>query len=844
MMPHLPIDEVLPDIKAALADSTRAVLQAPPGAGKTTMVPLALLDESWLDGRLIIMLEPRRLAARNAAARMASLLGEKAGETVGYQIKMERCLSKKTKILVVTEGILARRLQSDPALEDVALLIFDEFHERSLHADLSLALALQSQELLRPELRLLVMSATLAASSISELLDDAPVIRSEGKSFPVNTTYLDPKTPQPDRRSLNARLSTVVMEALRQEEGSILVFLPGAREIRALQKSLDGHISKAAMTSVLIAPLYGALSKTEQDHAILPAAKGKRKVVLATNIAETSLTIEGITMVIDSGLERVSLFDPGSGMDRLVTIPITEDSATQRCGRAGRLGPGHCFRLWHKGRALIKHTRAELLSADLTSMMLELAQWGVKEPEELRWLDLPPKKAVEHALELLKELSMLSADGVITKHGEAALALGLHPRLSHMLLKAQSLGHAYEGSLLAALLSEGDIFRSSRSTDIVERLRILDERSFGHTSVDRGKAQRVLEQAQRFGQRLERMKRKGTFDAEIIGVLLGFAYPDRIARRRGAKERRYLLSGGKGAILDLESEQFGREFLAVAELDGAKQEARIYLAADITLAQIEHYFWEQIGEELSVSWNRESGRVESRIKTTFLQLLLEERQSDKASSEAIAQTLMEGIRMQGLDALPWTKEDLHLRQRVTFLNISERRYPEIFSQNDMPDLSEDWLLTEMGRWLLPYLYGISDLKGCRRLNMGKILTSMIDWKQKQLIDVLAPVSITVPSGSKIAIDYSDPEVPVLAVRLQELFGQKETPSILKGRCKLLIHLLSPAHCPMQVTSDLESFWNGAYHDVKKELRGKYKKHYWPDDPLTAQATSRTKKRMK
>ncbi len=847
MIPHLPIYEVLPEIKVALSDSTRVVLQAPPGAGKTTMVPLALLDESWLDGRLIIMLEPRRLAARNAAARMASLLGEKAGETVGYQIKMERCLSKKTKILVVTEGILTRRLQSDPALEDVALVIFDEFHERSLHADLSLALALQSQELLRPELRLLVMSATLATTSISDLLDDAPIITSEGKSFPVHTTYLDPRTPQLDRKSLNVRLSSVVMEALDQEQGSILVFLPGAREIRALQRSLEGLLSKVTMTTVVVAPLYGALSKAEQDSAILPAKEGKRKVVLATNIAETSLTIEGITMVIDSGLERVSLFDAGSGMDRLVTMPITEDSATQRCGRAGRLGPGRCIRLWHKGRALIRHTRAELLSADLSSMMLELAQWGIKEPAELRWLDLPPKKAVGHALELLKELLMLSAEGVITKHGEAALALGLHPRLAHMLLKAQALGHAHEGALLAALLSEGDIFRSSRSSDIVERLRILDERSFGHTSVDRGKAQRVLEQAHRFGQRLGRAKRdvaKASLDTEIIGVLLGFAYPDRIARCRGAKQRRYLLSGGKGAILDLESEQFGREFLAVAELDGAKQEARIYLAADITLAQIEHYFFEQIREEVSVSWNTEHARVESRVKTSFLQLLLEERQSSKASPEAITCTLMEGIRMQGLDALPWAKEDIRLRQRVTFLDLVRKKEPGLLSETDLPDLSDAWLLENMEVWLLPYLDGISDIKGCRRLGMGKILAGMIDWEQKQKIDVLAPVSITVPSGSKIAIDYSDLEKPVLAVRLQELFGQKETPSILKGRWSLLIHLLSPAHRPMQVTSDLESFWSGAYHDVKKELRGKYKKHYWPDDPLTAQATSRTKKRMK
>lgn len=847
-MNNLPVNDVLPELKSVLLSGSRVVLQAPPGAGKTTLVPIALLDETWLNDKLIIMLEPRRLAARNAASRMASLLGETPGETVGYQIKMERCFSQKTRIFVVTEGILIRYLQADPALEDVALIIFDEFHERSLHADLSLALSLQSQELLRPELKLLVMSATLAASAVSQLLEDAPVIRSEGRSFPVETVYLEARTPQPDRKTLNTRMSTVVIEVLREEKGDILVFLPGAREIRQMQNSLNEFLSKAGIKKVVLTPLYGALSKDEQDRAILPAKNGYRKIVLSTNIAETSLTIEGIATVIDSGLERMSVFNPGSGMNRLETMFIAEDSAIQRCGRAGRLSEGKCYRLWHKGRALLKHIRPELLSADLTTMMLELAQWGISDPEELAWLDLPPKKAVEHAVEMLKELLMLSDEGVITEHGKAAQKLGLHPRLAHMMLRAKTLDYAYEASLLAALLSEGDIFRRSRSSDILARLTILHRREFVYASVDRIRAERVLEEAALFEQRLGIGKRSAKmsreFNTEIVGVLLGFAYPDRIARCRGANERRYLLSNGKGAILDSESEQVGREFLAVAELDGGKTEARIFLAADLTLCQIEQYFSEQIRHEVTVGWNGEAGRVESREKTIFLHLLLDEKQSAKASSEAIAHTLIEAIRSGGLDRLPWTKKSLQLRQRVNFLNAQRDNYPKLLSTVELPDFTDAWLLEMMHEWLLPSLEGVSDLKGCQRLDMTAILMGMISWEQRQHLEALAPAFITVPSGSKIAIDYEDVLRPILAVRLQELFGQKETPAVLKGEFPLLIHLLSPAYRPMQVTSDLKSFWREVYYEVKKELRGKYKKHYWPDDPLTAQATNKTKKHMR
>lgn len=844
-MQNLPVQEALPELKSALAVHTRAVLQAPPGAGKTTIVPLALMDEAWLEGKMIIMLEPRRLAARNAASRMADLLGEKAGERIGYQIRNERCHGKKTRILVVTEGILTRRLQSDPALEGVGLVIFDEFHERNLHADLGLALSLQSQELLRDDLKLLVMSATLNTTAVSALLllDDAPVIQSEGRSYPVDIRYLDPKIPLPDRRTLIPSAAEVIETLLTSEKGSILVFLPGAGEITRLEKRLLGILEEKKITDTLIAPLYGMMDKKAQDAAIA-AHPGIRKVVLATNIAETSLTIEGITLVVDSGLQRTVIFHPGTGMDRMETRFISKDSATQRSGRAGRLGPGKCYRLWHESKVLRPHRAPEILQADLTPLMLEIAAWGA-EVSDLHWMDTPPESATAHAAELLEELGALDASGKITPHGRDILALGLHPRLAHMILRAKALGYAYEASLLAAALEEKDIFTDASrfSSDLIVRLRILHEGKWKRPGIDAWRCKQIIQEAHRFRERSDARDHVDNIDTDITGVLLAFAYPDRIAKCRGTNEQRYLLSGGKGALLSEGDEQTGEPYLVVADLEGSGVEARIYLAAPIRKEQLEDACGDLIRRETETTWNRESRRLEARERTRLGSLILSEQPAPLPTGEAAARALIEGIRTEGPDTLPWTKESRALRQRVTFLNRHKEAYPSLLGGLDLPDLRDKTLSETMEAWLLPYLDGITSLEGCKKLDMKAILLGLIPWEVQQRLDELAPSHITVPSGSRIAVDYSDPDTPVLAVRLQELFGRQETPSVLKRAFPLLIHLLSPAHRPMQVTKDLASFWQNGYDEVKKELRGKYKKHYWPDDPLTAQATGKTKKFM-
>ncbi len=847
-MTDLPVNEVIPQIKTLLREKNQLILQAPPGAGKTTIVPISLLDEEWLGDKMIIMLEPRRLAARNAAERIASLLDEQIGERVGYQIRMERRVSAKTKILVVTEGILTRMLQSDPALESVAMIIFDEFHERSLNADLSLALSLQSQEFVREDLKIMVMSATLNASAVKALLEDAPLVASSGKTYGVKRYYLDPGEPQPDRRSIVKKTCAAIEKSLNTDRGDILVFLPGAGEIKAAKRSVDELLGKMGIGDVLTIPLYGVLAKDDQQKAILPDRHGRRKVVLSTNIAETSLTIEGIKVVIDSGFQRVSLFHSGSGMNRLETIFISEDSAIQRSGRAGRLSEGICYRLWHKNKSLIKHQKPEILRSDLTQMMLELAQWGVKDVSELKWLDLPDPVAVRHAVELLKELMMLADDSTITKHGREALSLGVHPRLAHMILMAKRIDRVYEASLLSSFLVEKEIFKSSgayRDADISLRLSILHEKRFGGGFVDRGRAVRILEQAALFYAKVNAGEsgkmRKSSFDSDIIGVLLGYAYPDRIAKQRAPKDHRYLLSGGKGAFLDIEDTLMGEEFLAVADLNAQGRDAKIFLAASIRLDQIEMYFGTQIKEEAILSWNRDFFRVESRVVKSFLKLMLYEKQSGAVEQEAVSRMLIEGIRLEGLDKLPWKKESDNLRERVNFLNAMKKDKSLLLNEIDLPDFSDEGLLGSLDTWLLPYIVGMSDLKNVQKLDLKKILLGMIPWHQQQLLDKYAPRTVTVPSGSKIVIDYSDTETPVLAVRLQELFGLEDTPTVLKGEKKLLIHLLSPAYRPMQVTYDLKSFWQETYHEVKKELKGKYKKHFWPDDPLSAQAVRGVKR---
>jgi len=858
-MTNLPVNQVVPDIKQALLTGNQLVLQAPPGAGKTTVVPLALLDQPWLGDKKIIMLEPRRLAARNAAARMAFLLGESTGETVGYQIRAERCYGQQTKILVVTEGILTRMLQGNPELADAALVIFDEFHERNLHADLSLAFCLQSQELLRPGLKLLVMSATLDTSAVSQLLDDAPVITSQGRTYPVENIFLPTTAATPEPNRISDTVVSLLEQVLAEEPGNVLVFMPGVREIKRVERALKTRLTAQQHGDMIIAPLYGDLSREQQDRAIQPCDAGRHKIVLATNIAETSLTIEGVSIVVDSGLQREARFNPGSGMNRLDTVFISQDSADQRSGRAGRLGPGKCYRLWTQSQhnRLARHSTAEILFSDLAPLILELANWGVREVDELRWMDQPNAGAVAQARELLHELGAIDENSSISPHGRQLLDTGAHPRLAHMMIRAAESGHGYDACLLAALLTERDIFTAGpgRTADIAPRLALLraikhDKSTRSNASANLQQCRLVIRSADQLYRRISRLDNRDSTNAidqhDLPGVLLAYAYPDRIAHARHPADNRYLLSSGKGAFLDPGEVLASAEMIVAAELDGHRREARIYRAAPLSLQQLEAHFATRIETTTSVNWNSQSLRVDAITQTRLGAIVLEERQAESASLDDVHAALLEGIRLNGLDCLPWDKRALSLRQRIRFLHtqqgLDDITDPQLVLL-DLPDLSDEHLLPHLETWLLPHLDAHNSIKKLQSLDMHAILLGALTWSQRQTLDALAPTHITVPSGSRIAIDYIDPNAPVLAVRLQELFGLQQTPSVINNKFNLLLHLLSPGYKPMQVTQDLASFWHTTYYEVRKELRGKYKKHYWPDDPLTAQATSRTRRRM-
>jgi len=827
-MKILPITQVIPDVKEKLQHHNRLVLQAPPGAGKTTALPLALLDALWLEGKKIIMLEPRRLAVRTAATRMAEMLGEKVGERIGYQVKMDSVQSDRTRLLIVTEGILTRKLQHDPALEDVALIIFDEFHERSLHADLSLALSLESQTILRDDLKILLMSATLNTDAISKLLNNAPIIESQGRSYPVERIYLAPATPQPSFKEIGTFTAQAILRSLKADEGNILVFLPGVRQIKEVEKLLRPHIGK----DVLLAPLYGNLSKEAQHQAIEPPPSDKRKVVLATNIAQTSLTIEGIKVVIDSGLHNVSVFNPFSGMNKLEVQFISEDSAIQRAGRAGRLSAGKCYHLWHASKILPKHDTPEILQADLSQLVLELAKWGCDDVTTLSWLDTPPLTSLEHAQTLLQSLGALDEKGHITPHGEAMQRYGLHPRLAHMMLKAKVLGLSYEASLLAVLVTEKDIFTHNyRSTNLQERVETLHDVACQNTIngsfVDLKQCRYLLANAKKL-----EPKRSDTLHTEMLGILLAFAYPDRIAQLRHTNGTTYLLSNGKGAHLHAEETLFNTPFLVVSDLNAKESNATIYKALPVTRTQLQEHM--QTITAQRITWNEVQARVEVREVQMLGKLTLQEKQLKTADTPEVTEVLLEEIEAMGLEVLTWSKEATRLKERVTFLH---------HHQQGFPDFSDDWLLENLDVWLAPYLEGITSLKGLQSLDLYPILLGQLSYEQTQMLDRLAPAKLKVASSSNIAIDYHNPEQPILAVRLQEMFGTTDTPTIMNGKVKLMLHLLSPAHRPMQVTQDLANFWATTYDEVKKELRGKYKKHYWPDNPLEAQATSKTKKRM-
>ncbi|AWF81091.1 ATP-dependent helicase HrpB [Microbulbifer sp. A4B17] len=850
-MSDLPIQSILPKLLQTMSGHSNVVLQAPPGAGKTTAVPLALLNEPWLNGKNIIMLEPRRLAARTAAARMASQLGERVGETVGFQVRGERKSSRRTRILVVTEGILTRLLQADPELVSSALVIFDEFHERSLQADLSLALCLQSQEYLRDDLKLLVMSATLDTDAISSLLNNAPTITSEGRNFPVDIEYLDQREEPEGPRQVPSLMASKIVQSLRREEGSILAFLPGVAEIKQVETLLTERLNEDNNhQNIVIAPLFGDLSREQQDQAISPPAEGVRKIVLATNVAETSLTIEGVRIVIDSGLMRETRFNPNSGMNQLVTSNISQASATQRTGRAGRLSAGYCLRLWSEGRqrSLNSKNTPEINRSDLAPLALELAKWGVNDVSELYWLDTPPPGPMAQAQQLLQQLGAIDEKLRITPHGTSMLTFGAHPRLAHMLVTSVDWGLQQQACLLAALLSERDIFRGEArwDRDIGKRIQLLKSQGNDHRG-DRNAIHRIRQQAKTWLSQLIEFtpstdKPQQVLDSsDEIGVLLGLAYPDRIAKTRGDSARRFLLSSGRGAHFSHDDALALSEYLVIADLDGQGRDARIQLAAELSLEALKAAFAPLIKDEITVGWDNASGRAEALQQSRLGSLILHQQSTKEVPAEALSLALLKAIRERGLSSLPWSPEAKQLCSRVEFLRQSQG-CEDLLADTPVPDWSDDVLLETMQDWLLPHLQGLHKLEQLAQLDLINILRGQLDWNFQQKLDELAPSHYLVPSGSRIRIDYRETP-PILAVRLQELFGLAQTPTILSKRYPLMIHLLSPAQRPVQITRDLANFWANTYQEVKKELRIKYQKHYWPDDPLTAVATTKTKKRM-
>jgi ATP-dependent helicase HrpB len=832
----LPINEALPALKAALIARTEALLEAPPGAGKSTIVPRALLSAPWLKDQKILMLEPRRIAARAVANRMAMLLGESVGRTVGFRTRLETRVSRETHIEVVTEGILTRMLQGDSALAGIGCVIFDEFHERSLNADLGLALCIESQQNLRDDLRILVMSATLDLAPIARLLGNAPIVSAQGRSFEVATHFV----PRRNEVHLELQVSQLVRAALREHAGDVLCFLPGAAEIRRVQRTLEesdlGH-------GILLLPLYGELEGAAQDAALAPAAAGQRKVVLATSIAETSLTIEGVRIVVDSGMRRYSEFDPETGMSRLVTGKVSQAAADQRRGRAGRLSEGVCYRLWSEGThaSLSPQTPPEILHADLAPLALELSCWGATDANSLAWLDPPPPAPLAQARELLQQLEAIDAATRVTAHGRTLEKLGMHPRLAHMLVKARELGAERLACDLAAILSERDILRAgvgSRDADLRLRIAVLrgDEREVpGGATVD----QRAKAQAQRTSALWQRDLRGARDTADphrASGILLAWAYPDRIAQARG-EVGRYLLANGRGARFAEAQSLAKSEYIVAAELDGAERDARIFLAAPIGLDDLTKHFRALTKETAEIRWDERAGALSAKQELRLGALLLASADIRDPDPEAMQQAVLTGLKQVGIAGLPWSKELRQWRARVLLM----RQYA-VPSPAPWPDLSDETLDRTLEEWAAPWIVGFTRREHFSRMDLSNALHSFLTHAQTVILQREAPTHFTVPSGSHVPIDYPDGENPSLSVRLQELFGLRETPTVAGGKLPLLLKLLSPAGRPVQITKDLMSFWNRGYHEVKKDLKGRYPKHYWPDDPYTAQATRRAKPR--
>ncbi len=813
----LPIDDALPRLTVALAANHAAVLVAPPGAGKTTRVPLVLLDQPWAASKKILLLEPRRLAARAAAARMAWTLGEQVGDTVGLRVRFGSKVSKRTRVEVITEGVFTRLVLDDPSLEGVAAVLFDEFHERSLDADLGLALARDAQQGLREDLKLLVMSATLDGARVAALLGNAPVVKSEGRAFAVETRYLG----RDQRAPIERQIVDAAQRALRADAGSLLVFLPGAAEIRRTETQLKERV---ADKNVDIVALYGALDAREQDRAISPAPAGRRKVVLATSIAETSLTIEGVRVVIDSGLSRVPRYEPDVGLTRLETVRVSRAAADQRRGRAGRTEPGVCYRLWDEPQtgSLEPYTRPEILSADLSSFVLDLAQWGASDPGKLAFLDSPPAPALSEAKALLTELGAIDAQGRITEEGRKLRQLPLPPRLARMVVDAAAEGAGAQGAAIAAVLTERGL--GGDDPDLRHR---LDQ--FRRDRSRRAEDARAM--VKRWTDAVGGKDRGGD---HAPGSLLALAYPDRIAKSRGGGSGAFLLANGRGGMVDPASSLAREPYLTVAELTGAAAASRIILTAPITLPEIEARFAGKIEDREAVTFDDASASLRARRSRRLGAVVLAEQIKQVTPDSDTAHILAQGLVGLGLDRLPWSKVALQWRNRVRFLRGTEGE--------EWPDLSNEGLARNAAEWLEPLLLDKTTRAEISAEQLSDAVSALVPWNLRRRLDAEAPTHFTAPSGSHVPIDYEAEEGPKLSIRVQELFGLARHPAIAGGRVPLVIELLSPAHRPVQVTRDLPGFWRGSYADVKAEMRGRYPKHPWPDDPLTALATRRAKRR--
>ncbi|MBW9118291.1 ATP-dependent helicase HrpB [Rhizobium cauense] len=812
-LPDLPVSHVLPAICAALGTRGRAVLSAPPGAGKTTLVPLYLLDQEWRRDGKIILLEPRRLAARAAASRMASLLGETVGETVGYRMRLDTKISSKTRVEVVTEGVFARMILDDPELSGVSTVIFDEFHERSLDADFGLALALDVQSALRDDLRVLVMSATLDVARVSALLDQPPLIESMGRSYPIDIRYQD----RPGGERIEDAMARTIIDAHASESGSILAFLPGQAEIARTAERLEGRFDR----HTLIAPLYGNLTQKEQDAAIRPAEPGTRKIVLATSIAETSITIDGVRIVIDSGLQRLPVFEASTGITRLETVRVSRASADQRAGRAGRTEPGIAVRLWHQGQttALPAFTPPQILSSDLSGLVLDLAHWGVQDTRSLAFVDQPPETTLSEARALLLQLGALK-DGALTARGKTMRDLALPPRLAAMVVSAGETGHARDAAALAVMLTEQGL--GGPSIDLDERMR-----RFRSERGDRAEGSRQL--ATRLAKGLDITK---ATEPSHAGRLLLHAFPDRIALQRGARGR-FLMANGRGAELPETERLVGSQMLVIADLTGRAAQARILAAAEVSRADIDEELPGAISTADQTFFDKPSRQVRARRATRLGAIIFEETPLPRPSGEAVSRALADGVREVGLEQLPFSKEATQLRERISFLHRS--------IGDPWPDVSDGALLARLEEWFAPYqsdARGISDISAS---GLSNGLMALIPHELQRDLSRLAPTHFEAPTGQRHPIQY-DGEEPTLTIRVQELFGLRQHPTIGGGRLPLLLELTSPAHRPIQTTRDLPGFWAGSWKDVRADMRGRYPKHPWPERPEEATATTRAKPR--